>query len=130
MLFFIDVKKTLRRALRAIHCPKTLFKSVLNYKLIPACWSRILRWDLWGHDHSAVYCCIFGWHGSCCLTAEMMPLIGFGYNNKGQDPGRKEEEMTRSRNNPPEKKLQLDVSLSVGTNTGCAVEDERMAVLS
>lgn len=60
----------------------------------------------------------------------MMPLIGFRYNNKSQEPGRKDEEMTRSRNNSPEKKLQLYVSLPVGTNTGCVVEDERMAVLS
>lgn len=60
----------------------------------------------------------------------MMPLIGFGYNNKGQEPGREDEEMTRSRNNPLEKKLQLRVSLPVGTSTGCVVEDERMAVLS
>lgn len=69
-------------------------------------------------------------HVVLLLSSVMMPLIGFGYNKKEQEPGREEEEMTRSRNNPPEKKLQLVVSLSVWTNTGCAVEDERMAVLS
>jgi len=60
----------------------------------------------------------------------MMPLIGFRYNNKGQEPGRKDEEMTRSRNNSLEKKLHLYVSLPIGTNADCVVEDERMAALS